>query len=126
MLFNAFISDKPKVSNIKLNPPLHGEGDKVEITCEAEGVPNPIYSWKTPSSDLQFSADNRTVTIKSLQTSHLGNYQCIVENKHGTHNGTQKLNLAGKLSLHNTNLCCCMGKSDTLTLFICPGVAPSS
>ncbi|XP_077326332.1 intercellular adhesion molecule 5-like isoform X2 [Lithobates pipiens] len=95
-IVNVSVEYKPKVSSIKLSPPLHGKGDKVEITCEADGVPDPIYSWKTPPSDLQFSADNQTVTIKSLQTSHLGNYQCIVENKHGTHNGTQKLNFAVK------------------------------
>lgn len=95
-MVNVSVEYEPKVSSIKLSPPLHGEGDKVEITCEADGVPDPTYSWKTPPSDLQFSADNRTVTIKSLQMSHLGNYQCIVENKHGTHNRTQILNLAVK------------------------------
>ncbi|XP_072255722.1 intercellular adhesion molecule 5-like [Pyxicephalus adspersus] len=88
---------KPKILGIQVSPPLHAEGDKVEITCESDGIPEPNYRWRTPSSsDLLFSSDNRTATVQSLKDSDLGQYQCMVENIHGTDTASQALNFAVK------------------------------
>ncbi|KAM5170531.1 peroxidasin homolog [Mantella aurantiaca] len=88
---------KPQITqSVKVNPPLRAKGDQVEITCEANGLPIPTYSWNMPSSDVQLSPDNRTVTIQSLKESHLGNYTCIVQNKHGTNHAQATLEIAVK------------------------------
>ncbi|XP_069802501.1 limbic system-associated membrane protein-like isoform X2 [Dendropsophus ebraccatus] len=85
---------KPAVRNIIVNPHLHNEGDPVTITCEADGEPPPSYTWKTPSSDVQFSPDNKTITIQKMASSHLGKYQCTASNTIGSHSLEQELNLA--------------------------------
>ncbi|XP_068130493.1 intercellular adhesion molecule 5-like [Hyperolius riggenbachi] len=87
---------KPKISSITVNPPLHDIRDHVNLTCEADGLPNPTYSWKTPSSDVQFSPNNQTITIQSLQQEHIGRYECTVQNPHGTDTLEQTLDLAVK------------------------------
>ncbi|XP_075202610.1 intercellular adhesion molecule 5-like isoform X1 [Anomaloglossus baeobatrachus] len=85
---------KPEVLDIKVNPPLHNDGDKVTVTCRADGEPAPTYRWKTPSSDVQFSADNTTITITSMKGTHRGKYRCTASNVHGDHSLEQDLVLA--------------------------------
>ncbi|XP_069623183.1 intercellular adhesion molecule 5-like isoform X1 [Ranitomeya imitator] len=85
---------KPEVLDIKVDPPLHNDGDTVTMTCKAVGEPAPSYRWKPPSSDVQFSADNSTITIKSLKTNHHGKYRCTASNVHGDHSLEQELVLA--------------------------------
>ncbi|XP_075711561.1 limbic system-associated membrane protein-like [Rhinoderma darwinii] len=90
----VLVQYKPKVSDIEVNPPLHNEGDTLTMTCEADGVPAPAYSWKTPSSDIQFSLNKTTITVHSLKKSHLGKYMCTASNKHGSHSLEKELTLA--------------------------------
>ncbi|XP_056426565.1 neuronal growth regulator 1-like [Hyla sarda] len=87
---------KPKVVAVIVNPTLHNEGDAVTITCEADSNPSPTYSWETPSSDIQFSPNNKTVTIHKVSRSHLGTYRCTASNMHGSHSLQQELTLAAQ------------------------------
>ncbi|XP_073510199.1 neural cell adhesion molecule 2-like isoform X2 [Phyllobates terribilis] len=85
---------KPEVLDIKVNPPLHNDGETVTMTCNAVGEPSPTYGWKTASPDVQFSANNTTITINSMKVNHHGKYRCTASNLHGEHSLEQELVLA--------------------------------
>ncbi|KAM9313307.1 intercellular adhesion molecule 5-like [Gastrophryne carolinensis] len=87
---------KPHILSIDIAPSLHGEGDKVTLTCQADGLPEPTYSWNVPSSNVTFSPNNQTVTVENLQKSQLGNYECIAHNQHGTATRENVLELVAK------------------------------
>ncbi|XP_073446719.1 limbic system-associated membrane protein-like isoform X2 [Dendrobates tinctorius] len=88
------IQYKPQVLDIKVDPPLHNDGDTVTMTCKAVGLPIPTYKWKTTSPDVQFSADNSTITINNMKGHHHGKYRCTASNMHGDHSLEQELILA--------------------------------
>ncbi|KAM3925287.1 limbic system-associated membrane protein-like isoform 2-T3 [Leptodactylus fuscus] len=93
---------KPKVLEIKVNPPLRDEGDTVTLTCKADADPAPTYTWRTiQPSNVQFSPDNTTITIQGLKKSHLGKYMCTASNKHGSHSLEEELALAVKPKMSN-------------------------
>lgn len=104
---------------MKVYPPLHAEGDKVEIICEANGLPNPDYSWNTTSTDIQLSPDKSIIRIESLKESHLGNYSCTVQNKHGTDHMSATLDFASKHVLLIEKYFC--GKDVRLHVVQAPG-----
>ncbi|KAG8441320.1 hypothetical protein GDO86_006885 [Hymenochirus boettgeri] len=75
---------KPKILKMETLPPSPvPEGERVNLTCESNGIPPPVYSWETPSPDIQRSPDNRSITIQAMNQGHYGTYICTVQNKHG-------------------------------------------
>ncbi|XP_044134726.1 contactin-4-like isoform X1 [Bufo gargarizans] len=92
----VIVQYKPEVLEIKVSPPLHNDGDTVTMMCKADGEPAPTYSWETPSSNVQFSPDNTTITIQTMTKSHLGKYSCTARNKHGHHSLKEDLTLEAK------------------------------
>lgn len=63
-------------------------GESALYTCDYEGFPSPTMRWYHNGRLLSNSSDNITylynnsVVIPSLQLSHSGVYQCIVNNTH--------------------------------------------
>ncbi|OCT87927.1 intercellular adhesion molecule 5 [Xenopus laevis] len=75
---------KPKILKMEVVPPAPvPKGEKVTLTCAAEGNPPPTYIWETPSAAIQTSPDNRTITIQGVEQGHYGTYDCRAQNKHG-------------------------------------------
>ncbi|KAE8619816.1 hypothetical protein XENTR_v10009985 [Xenopus tropicalis] len=75
---------KPKILNLGAVPlPPVPEGENVTLTCEAEGIPPPTYTWEGPSAEIQTSPDNRTITIPGVKQGNYGTYVCRAQNKHG-------------------------------------------
>ncbi|XP_072005579.1 intercellular adhesion molecule 5-like [Engystomops pustulosus] len=67
------------------------EGDNVTLVCEADAVPPATYSWHTPSLQVQYDHDNRTIHIKDVKKAHEGFYICIAQNQHGIQMRKQKI-----------------------------------
>ncbi|XP_070557209.1 protein slit-like [Ptychodera flava] len=74
------------------------EGNTVELTCDATGVPEPNVSWITPNGDIVNKASNSNTTVKfgdlelknqgtivivASQMKHSGLYACIAVNLQG-------------------------------------------
>ncbi|XP_063787536.1 intercellular adhesion molecule 5-like [Pseudophryne corroboree] len=67
------------------------EGANLTLTCDADAVPPPTYSWHTPASQVTYLHDNRTIQIRDVKISHEGYYMCIAQNKHGIEMMKQKI-----------------------------------
>ncbi|XP_072005569.1 limbic system-associated membrane protein-like isoform X2 [Engystomops pustulosus] len=103
-IVEVFVQYKPEAVEVKVSPPLHNEGDMVTMTCKASGDPTPTYTWTTPSSNVQFSADNTTLTIEKMEKSHLGKYKCTAKNQHGSHSLEKELGLAVQPKISDKNV----------------------
>ncbi|XP_029593421.1 B-cell receptor CD22 isoform X2 [Salmo trutta] len=64
------------LSNVK-------EGQPVTLTCSSRGHPNATYSWFKDSRKTKFSGTE--LLIRSITSTHSGNYYCEAVNQHGTH-----------------------------------------
>lgn len=79
-----FLSDEPKILSIVVQPSNSVlEGSNISLTCEADAVPPPTYSWHPQTPHVTFHQDNRTIRIKEVISVHEGFYICIAQNKHG-------------------------------------------
>lgn len=59
-------------------------GDSVNLTCDSDALPSPTYSWEIPPhAQVEFSQENRSITIKEASSYHTGTYTCNVKNEHG-------------------------------------------
>ncbi|XP_073478655.1 intercellular adhesion molecule 4 [Aquarana catesbeiana] len=59
-------------------------GDSVNLTCHSDALPSPTYSWEIPPhAQVEFSQENRSITIKEASSYHTGTYTCNVKNEHG-------------------------------------------
>lgn len=68
------------------------ENARGTLRCIATGHPLPTMSWRKNSQDLAFDGilpavlplGNGTIEIVRMNASHVGRYQCIASNEHGT------------------------------------------
>ena len=88
MLSISHISAQPKIIN--MDDTLRKDpGEQVNITCRATGNPAPAVKWvmKTGqgrhASITQWSHENHTLRIDSVQEHHYGEYVCFAENEFG-------------------------------------------
>lgn len=66
-------------------------GEKVNLSCRAEGYPDPIISWTRADGynfddvrgRLVISPDARTLTISDVKEKDTGKYSCVASNKAG-------------------------------------------
>lgn len=83
---------EPKISLIIVQPSASvAEGENLTLVCEADAVPPPSYSWHTPTTQILYDHDNRTIQIKDVKRAHDGFYICIAQNKHGIQMLKQKI-----------------------------------
>ncbi|KAM9312040.1 intercellular adhesion molecule 5-like [Gastrophryne carolinensis] len=83
---------EPRILSIVVKPSmLVMEGANVTMTCEADAVPPPIYSWHPQTPHVTFHHDNRTLQIKEVTSAHEGFYICIAQNKHGIKTEQQRI-----------------------------------
>ncbi|XP_056426555.1 intercellular adhesion molecule 5-like [Hyla sarda] len=83
---------EPKISLLIVEPSdAVVEGENLTLICEADAVPPPLYSWHTPTPQLLYDHDNRTIQIKDAKKVHDGFYICIAQNKHGIQMRKQKI-----------------------------------
>ncbi|XP_075711562.1 intercellular adhesion molecule 5-like [Rhinoderma darwinii] len=83
---------EPRISLIIVQPSDSvSEGENVTLICDADAIPPPSYSWHTPTTQLLYDHDNRTIQIKDVKRAHDGFYICIAQNKHGIQMLKQKI-----------------------------------
>ncbi|XP_069829771.1 intercellular adhesion molecule 5-like [Dendropsophus ebraccatus] len=83
---------EPRISIIIVQPSeAIEEGENLTLSCEADAVPPPSYSWHTPTTQLIYDYDNRTIQIKDAKRIHDGYYICIAQNKLGIQMLKQKI-----------------------------------
>ena len=64
-------------------------GEQVNITCRATGNPAPAVKWVMKTGEgrhkpiTQWSHENHTLRIVSVQEHHYGEYVCFAENEFG-------------------------------------------
>ncbi|XP_053573991.1 intercellular adhesion molecule 5 [Bombina bombina] len=88
---------RPRILNAEVCPGLIvDKGANVTLNCEAEGIPLVTYSWNTPTTEIELSADNRTITIQGMDQIHAGDYICKAQNKHGVDTKVQTLSVKDK------------------------------
>lgn len=64
-------------------------GEQVNITCRATGNPAPAVKWVMKTGEgrhtpiTQWSHENHTLRIDSVQEHHYGEYVCFAENEFG-------------------------------------------
>lgn len=59
----------------------------INLTCEAVGEPNPIYSWYRDGLFL-FNTSRRGLYIPRARPSDRGEYTCVAHNIHGSSNAS--------------------------------------
>ncbi|NXW68583.1 ICAM5 protein, partial [Hirundo rustica] len=64
-------------------------GGAFTVSCGAEGLPAPAFSWALPPApNLRLAADNRSVTVTGATAANGGLYTCTASNRHGRRAGS--------------------------------------
>ena len=88
MLSISHISAQPKIMDMDDTLPKD-LGEQVNITCRATGNPAPAVKWVMKTGEgrhtpiTQWSHENHTLRIDSVQEHHYGEYVCFAENEFG-------------------------------------------
>ena len=88
MLSISHISAQPKIMDMDDTLPKD-PGEQVNITCRATGNPAPAVKWVMKTGEgrhapiTQWSHENHTLRIDSVQEHHYGEYVCFAENEFG-------------------------------------------
>ena len=95
---------KPDV--MKAIPVHHDEGEKIQLTCEAEGVPRPVVTWYKDGREYHGSKETQHVITSGLyhykiqiigaDHNHEGVYMCNVSNAFGWKTYNYTINIDGK------------------------------
>uniref|UniRef100_A0A8C2DYG4 Sidekick cell adhesion molecule 1a n=1 Tax=Cyprinus carpio TaxID=7962 RepID=A0A8C2DYG4_CYPCA len=64
-------------------PEIHLEGNRLVMTCLAEGSWPLEFKWMLNNTDITAFSPEYKYTISSLQRSNMGVYQCVVRNRMG-------------------------------------------
>ncbi|XP_072255723.1 intercellular adhesion molecule 1-like [Pyxicephalus adspersus] len=74
----------PGTPTVNISKSSIGAKVSVNLSCYSDALPHPVYNWTIPpNAQVEFSQDNRSITIKKASWCHNGNYTCYATNKHG-------------------------------------------
>ncbi|KAM5172139.1 intercellular adhesion molecule 5-like isoform 2-T2 [Mantella aurantiaca] len=106
-LVHVTVQYPPEYTTVNILTTSISAGGSVNLTCHSDAMPPPMYKWTIPpQAQVDFSQDNRSITIREASSYHNGNYTCQVKNKHGESSAYQNLEVT----------------SDNTTLFVILGV----
>ena len=91
----CFFTAKPGNTNITLTPKTVKVGEKVVITCESNGVPEPKYNITHNGTEV---STEKTYIIPMVNKTHAGTYKCFVWNKLGNDSDSDILTVEGKIT----------------------------
>ena len=79
------------------------QGSSVTFSCDANGVPEPTFSWSkdgsavTADNRISLSADNKQLSLTNVNRTDSGEYRCVAANSVGTvSSNASTLTLQGK------------------------------
>ncbi|XP_076457540.1 neural cell adhesion molecule 2-like isoform X2 [Babylonia areolata] len=100
---NVIVTVPPKIMPIHLDPTSPKEGDRLLMSCKAEGIPPPTYMFYKGNRPLmeQRSTDGEYV-IENLKRTDEGVYSCNAMNKGGNQSETLNLDVKILPSFENT------------------------
>ena len=96
------------------------QGSSVTFSSDANGVPEPTFSWTkdgsavTADNRIRLSADNKELSLSNVNGTDSGEYRCVAANSVGTVNSNAAtLTVYGKktftLFLLTSNYCVILG-----------------
>ena len=96
------------------------QGSSVTFSSDANGVPEPTFSWTkdgsavTADNRIRLSADNKELSLSNVNGTESGEYRCVAANSVGTVNSNAAtLTVYGKktftLFLLTSNYCVILG-----------------
>lgn len=94
----------PQIMPIHLNPTSPKEGDRLLLSCSAEGIPAPTYMfYKGSRALLEERSTTGEYTFKNLKRTDEGVYTCNAHNAGGSQNETITLDVKIPPMFENTN-----------------------
>ncbi len=91
----CFFAAKPDNTNITLTPKRANVGEKVTITCESDGFPEPKYNITHNGTEI---STEKTYIIPKVEWKHAGTYKCFVWNALGNDSDSDILTVEGKIT----------------------------
>ena len=96
------------------------QGSSVTFSSDANGVPEPTFSWSkdgsavTADNRIRLSADNKELSLSNVNGTDSGEYRCVAANSVGTVNSNAAtLTVYGKKTfthfLLTSNYCVILG-----------------
>ena len=70
------------------------EGEKLNLSCNASGTPQPVLSWVRISSGQQFNGS--LLQLTNVFRNQAGNYRCKASNECGTKSSTARIDVKCK------------------------------
>ena len=68
------------------------QGSSVTFSCDANGIPEPTFSWSkdgsavTADNRISLSADNKQLSLTNVNRTDSGEYRCVAANSVGSVN----------------------------------------
>ena len=84
------------------------EGESVEFTCSAVGIPHPTIQWLFKDGVISTEA---VLSIQEVEEEDEGSYTCVASSSAGEAEASATLTLFGKRFLqwpHRSFPCCCL------------------
>ena len=84
-IYLFLITDQPEFTEHPQSKTLV-QGSSVTFSSDANGVPEPTFSWTkngsavTANDRIRFSADNKELSITNVNSTESGEYRCVAIN----------------------------------------------
>lgn len=88
----SFVSDAPQQVTVTPDPALVSVTQNITLICQADGLPEPSFSWKFNGNILNEAVEN-TFTLTNVVLKDTGNYTCVAANDVGVKESTRVVNL---------------------------------
>lgn len=93
VFLSPFLTDKPKIVSTIQDTSLT-EGQTLQLNCEADSNPSPIYQWRHNNKTLE-NENKATLLIESIQQAKAGIYECILSNLAGETSVKMRVDISG-------------------------------
>lgn len=74
------------------DPAVVALSQNITLVCQADGLPEPSFSWKFNGNLLNKAVQN-TFTLTNVVLEDSGNYTCLATNDHGAKESTRVINI---------------------------------
>ena len=89
------LSDAPQTVTVTVSLVDVPRSGSTTLTCQADGYPDPEFSWKFNGKVLD-GAQQNTLLLTNIEVNDAGNYTCIATNSQGNKETTRVVNVECK------------------------------
>ena len=78
--------EQPAFTTHPKNPEIFREGGSITFSSDANGIPEPTFSWTKDGSEvtaddrISLSADNKQLSLTNVNRTDSGEYRCVATN----------------------------------------------